>query len=63
MATKYKIEVNDECIGCGACVSVCPETFEMKGDKAIVKQSEKTELSSETEAKECCPVDAIIISE
>ncbi len=24
------------CIGCGLCVSDCPEVFEMKGEKAVV---------------------------
>jgi len=63
MAKTYKVKVNEECIGCGACVSICPETFEMKGDKAVVKKSEITELSCEKEAKEGCPVQAISISE
>jgi|APSaa5957512622_1039677.scaffolds.fasta_scaffold298122_2 ferredoxin len=63
MSKKYKIEVTEECIGCGACTSVCPDTFEMDGDKAIVKQAELSELSCEKDAKDCCPVEAIVISE
>lgn len=26
----------DTCIGCGLCVSTCPEVFKMEDDKAIV---------------------------
>ena len=50
------VKVTEECIGCGACVSVCPEGFEMKGGKAIVKNAKAKCIK---EAKENCPVDAI----
>ncbi|MBT7706461.1 ferredoxin [archaeon] len=45
----------EKCIGCGACVAVCPDGFEMKGGKAIAKG--KTPCSKEAEAG--CPVGAI----
>ena len=37
---KYKIEVTDECIACGACVAQC-DNFEMDGDKAKPKKKGK----------------------
>ncbi len=49
----------EKCIGCGACASVCPEGFEMKGDKASVK---KQDAKCAKEAAESCPVNAISVS-
>jgi ferredoxin len=54
-----------KCISCGACESICPETFKMseeKGEvKARVKRSEVKELVTEKDAADCCPVQAITI--
>jgi len=47
----------DLCIGCGTCEAVCPEVFEMKNDKAIVKVQKDNDCVKE--AIEACPVDAI----
>lgn len=46
----------EKCIGCGACVAVCPEGFVMKGDKAVVK-SQKAKCAKE--AADSCPTQAI----
>ena len=40
---KYKIEVTDECIACGACVAQC-DNFEMDGDKAKPKKKEVNDI-------------------
>ncbi len=59
-----KVRVDAElCVGCNLCVDSCPEVFEMKDDKAIVKTDA---VSSENEdcckqSKDECPVEAIII--
>ena len=45
-----------KCIGCGACVSTCPEGFELKNGKANVKNSNAKCIK---EAIENCPVNAI----
>ncbi len=56
-----KVKVDKEkCIGCGACVSVCGEVFEMKDGKANVKEKE-TDKKCVKEAEESCPVQAIKI--
>lgn len=52
------IKINKEsCIGCGLCVSICPNVFEMDDDKAKVK-AQKDEKCVD-KAIESCPVDAI----
>lgn len=59
-----KVTVDEEtCIGCEACVDICPEVFEMSGDKAIVKVNEVPAdlIDSCKEAAENCPVEAIQI--
>lgn len=58
-----KIEFNDEeCIGCGACSSVC-ENWVLEADKAEPKKTKisKEELSENKEAAEACPVNCIKI--
>ena len=51
------VKVDEEkCIGCGACESVCPEGFEMKDTKAVVKDPKAKCIK---EAIESCPTDAI----
>jgi len=50
-----------KCIGCGACVALCPEVFEMGSDgkasvKGVIKPSKLTQAKT---AAENCPVGAI----
>jgi len=59
-----KIKQNiDECIGCGACVSVCPANWHMvdiKGmQKAKPKKTELKEIGCNQEAADICPVKCI----
>lgn len=53
--------VNENCIGCGVCVGLCEDVFEMTDDgfaKAIGEVPEEFEdLAKEAEGS--CPVDAI----
>lgn len=54
------------CIGCGRCVEICPEVFDLDGEIAVNKLGEgedippQYEQTCEEAAKEC-PVEAISI--
>jgi ferredoxin len=50
----------DLCIGCGSCVEVCPEVFELRDEKAWAI-SDKCDSCDCTEAANVCPVEAIKI--
>jgi ferredoxin len=57
-----RVTVDEEtCIACGLCAETCPEVFELKDDKVIVKMEEVPEelVESCREAAEECPVEAI----
>lgn len=47
------------CTGCGACVGICPEVFEIKDEKAIVIGADKCGTCDCEEAVSSCPVEAI----
>lgn len=50
----------DLCEGCGSCVEVCPEVFELKDDgKAYVIGPDKCDTCDCEEAVGICPVEAI----
>ena len=54
----------DACIGCEACVGMCPEVFSMDDDglaKAIDSEISEDVQESAKEARDGCPVDAIDI--
>ncbi len=51
----------DICIGCGLCVNMAPEVFQMEEDKAVVVSDVVAEGQEEVAKKmaEDCPVNAI----
>lgn len=57
-----KYYVNERCISCGLCTSICPEVFSMS-DKGVAVATDfavdNYEVEQAEEAKESCPVDAI----
>ena len=56
-----KIEVDQElCIGCGACVNLCPEVFELQDDgkSRVIKQKGCKDCDCEMIVNSC-PVGAI----
>lgn len=56
------ITINEElCIGCGTCVEICPEVFELNEtiEKAVVKNPKGCSQCNCEEAINNCPVSAI----
>ncbi len=55
------IKVNQEtCIGCGTCVALCPQTFQLNdGGKSEVISQDDTECAKGAVAS--CPVQAITV--
>lgn len=58
-----KVKVNqDTCIGCGACVSICPEVFSFNDAgfaQAIEESVNKDDEERVIECIESCPTEAI----
>lgn len=51
-----------KCIGCGACVAMCPDVFEMADGKSAVKNSKACDQCDCKSAADNCPVSAIKVS-
>ena len=60
-----KVQVDESlCIGCALCVSMCDSVFAMNDDgisEPIINEIPEAILEDAEEARDCCPVDAIII--
>ena len=54
----------DLCIGCGSCVEICPEVFELRDDeKAYVIGEDKCNTCDCEDASNVCPTEAITFEE
>jgi len=53
----------DLCIGCGHCVELCPQVFELDNEKSQVIGPDKCGTCKCQEAIDTCPVQAISWSE
>lgn len=59
------IQVDESlCIGCAMCVSMCDSVFAMNEDgisEVIATELTNDMMEEAEEARDCCPVDAIVI--
>lgn len=56
--------IREDCIGCGACVSICGDNWRMGDDhKAVPKKTELDDIGCNKEAADSCPVECIKIEE
>ncbi len=55
------VKINDSCIACGACESICDAVFSIE-DKAVVNDAAVADnIDSVKEAADACPVGAISV--
>jgi len=60
------VSVSDACIGCGICVTIAPDVFEMNaetGKSEVKKDADLKDLTKAKEAATACPVAAIEVKE
>jgi len=57
-----KATIDENCIGCGLCESLCPDVFKMADDglaKVIADPVPDADKKCAVDAEDQCPVDAI----
>lgn len=55
------IHDKNKCVGCGACVAVCPDNWAYEGEKPVPKKTKVSEIGCNQVAAESCPVSCIKI--
>ena len=53
------VTVNDSCIGCGPCESICDAVFSVDGTAQVDEAAVADNMDCVKEAAEACPVSAI----
>lgn len=56
------VRINDSCIGCGACESICDAVFAVDGVASVKEAAVAGNEDSVREAAEACPVSAIEVA-
>ena len=53
------VKINENCIGCGACESICEAVFSVDGVAKVNESAVAANMTAVKEAAEACPVGAI----
>ena len=53
------VKVNDSCIGCGACESICDAVFKVEDTAKVNDSAVADNIDCVKEAADACPVGAI----
>ena len=56
------VTINDSCIGCGACESICDAVFAVDGTASVKEAGISGNEDNVKEAAEACPVGAIEVA-
>lgn len=57
-----KVKIEDGCIACGACESICEEVFTVEDTVIVNEANIPANEEAVKEAAEACPVSVIILS-
>lgn len=53
------VKINDSCIGCGACESICDSVFKVEDVAKVNESAVADNIDCVKEAADACPVSAI----
>jgi len=56
------VKINDSCIGCGACESICDAVFAVDGTASVKEAGIAGNEDCVKEAADACPVSAIEVA-
>ncbi|HIT49686.1 MAG TPA: ferredoxin [Candidatus Pelethenecus faecipullorum] len=58
-----KVKIIDGCIGCGLCVSICPNVFDLneEGFSNVIADPSSADENNVKEAVDSCPVQVIVM--
>ena len=57
-----KVKVNDDCISCGACESICDAVFSVEDQAVVTESAVEANADCVKEAADACPVSAIEVA-
>ena len=59
-----KVTVDENaCVGCGLCVNICPDVFELADDSIVKVKANECPNCDMHEVASQCPVNAIIVED
>ena len=55
------VTINDSCIGCGACESICDAVFKVEDVATVNESAVADNIDCVKEAADACPVGVIVV--